>query len=61
MTFRNLRNKAHFNNGFKHSSNQAILLTLTTASGKTHTVRLMKLLDIFGHMETANFPPPCGQ
>ena len=31
---------------FKQSSNQAILLTLTTASGKTHTVRLLKLPDI---------------
>ena len=32
---------------FKQSGNQAILLTLTTASGKTNTVRLMKMSDIF--------------
>ena len=32
---------------FKQSSNQAILLTLTTTSGKTHTVRLLKQSDIF--------------
>ena len=34
---------------FRHSGNQAILLTLTTADGKQHTIRLLKQSDIFGN------------
>ena len=34
---------------FRYSGNQAILLTLTTATGKTHTLRLLKQSEVFGH------------
>ena len=58
MTFRNLRNKALFGTWFvrlkktnkmKKTTLILTILALTTASGKTHTVRLLKQSDIFGH------------